>query len=60
MTKKYYFIDIDLISKKIVKWGISETATLTGETQDPNIHRVFLTKGQYNKLEKLLNHQTNN
>jgi hypothetical protein len=54
MPKKYYFIDIDLISKIIVNWGISETANLTGETDNSNIHRVFLTKGQYNKLEKLL------
>lgn len=39
---------------KIVKWGISNTATLTGETDDKDVHRIFLTKGQYSKLEKSL------
>lgn len=46
MEKKYFYIDIDLTTLKVVEWGISNTATLTGETDDPNIHRIFLTKGQ--------------
>jgi hypothetical protein len=54
MSKQYYYIDIDLISMQILDWGISKTASLTGETNDPNIHRVYLTKGQYNKLENLI------
>jgi hypothetical protein len=54
MIKTYYFIDIDLKTNQIIDWGISQTATLTGQTGKENIHRVFLTKGQYNKLEKLL------
>jgi hypothetical protein len=49
-NKGYFFIDLNIITMKIVNWGISDTATLTGKTQDPNIHRIFLTKGQYNKL----------
>jgi len=53
MSKQYYYIDIDLISMQILDWGISKTASPTGETNDPNIHRVYLTKGQYNKLENL-------
>lgn len=48
--KEYYFIDINIIDMKIVNWGISNTATLTGETKDKDIRRVYLTKGQYNKL----------
>ncbi len=53
-TKEYFFIDLNVLTKKIVNWGISDTATLTGETGDKDIHRIFLTKGQYNKLvEKL-------
>ena len=52
--KKYFYIDIDLTTLKVVEWGISNTATLTGETDDPNIHRIFLTKGQYNKLVQYL------
>jgi hypothetical protein len=49
-TKEYYFIDINITNNKLVNWGISNTASLTGETPDKNIHRIFLTKGQYNKL----------
>lgn len=49
-SKEYYFIDINKINKKIINWGISHTASLTGDTEDKNIHRIFLTKGQYNKL----------
>ena len=52
--KEYYYIDLNVITMKIVKWGISNTATLTGETDDKDIHRIFLTKGQYSKLEKSL------
>ena len=39
---------------KIVDWGEDNTATLTGKTEDPDVHRVFLTKGQFNKLRKHL------
>jgi len=48
-VKLYYFIDIDLHSRQIISWDI--------ETKDQvEIHltngcfRVFLSKGQYNKL----------
>lgn len=54
MGKEYFYIDLNLTTLKIVEWGISNTATLTGETDDPNIHRIFLTKGQYNKLVQYL------
>jgi hypothetical protein len=53
MLKSYYYIDLDVTSMKIISWGISQTACLTGATDSPNIHRVFLTKGQYYKMEKL-------
>ncbi len=49
-NKEYFFIDLNVINLKIVNWGVSNTATLTGETSDKNVHRIFLTKGQYNKL----------
>lgn len=52
--KKYYFIDLNIKTMKIVKCGKTNTATHTGETEDKNIHRIFLTKGQYNKVEKYL------
>ena len=48
--KSYYFVDINLTKLKISEWGVSQTATLTGDTDDPGIHRIFLPKGQYNKL----------
>ena len=54
MKKEYYFIDVDLLNMKIVDWGITPDATLTGDTSSPKIHKVFLTKGQYNKLTKKL------
>lgn len=49
-TKEYYYIEINLENMKIVNWGITPNATLTGETDKKEIFRVFLTKGQYNKL----------
>ena len=50
MKKEYYFVEVDLTNMTIVDWGITTKATLTGNTSKLNIHRVFLTKGQYNKL----------
>ncbi len=49
-NKRYFYIDLDVKTMEIVNWGISNTATLTGETDNENVHRIFLTKGQYNKL----------
>jgi len=57
MLKSYFYIDLDVTSMKIIGLGVSQTASLTGDTDSQNVHRVFLTKGQYNKLEKLLNKQ---
>lgn len=52
--KNYYFIDIDLRTMKLVGWGETRHATHTGATDDPRVHRVFLTEGQFNKLRKHL------
>lgn len=54
LKKTYYFVDIHLTTMKIDKWGVSETATHTGDTDNPKIHRIFLPKGQYNKLLRKL------
>jgi len=54
MSKEYYYIDICLRTKVIVDWGVTPNATHTGETEDANIYRVFLTKGQFNKLTRHL------
>lgn len=50
--EEYYYIDLNVKTMKIVNWGISNTATLTGETDKEDVHRIFLTKGQYGKLVK--------
>ena len=52
--REYFFIDINIVTMEIVNWGISDTATLTEDTDDKDVHRIFLTKGQYNKLKKYL------
>lgn len=36
--KEYYYIDLNVITMKIVKWDISNTATLTGDTENKDIH----------------------
>lgn len=54
MKKEYYYIDINLQTMIIVSWGTTPNATHTGNTDDPKVHRVFLTKGQFNKLAKHL------
>jgi hypothetical protein len=51
---KYFFVDLNIANMTVVNWGISDTATLTGDTENPKIHRIFLTEGQYNKLLKKL------
>jgi acyl CoA:acetate/3-ketoacid CoA transferase len=51
--KIYYFIDIELTSRRIIGWG-----TDTGDKVEIEIgngcHRVFTSKGQYNKLVRQL------
>ncbi len=60
-SRIYYFIDINLISKKVENHGESKTATHEGNTDDPAVHRVFISKGQYNKLAaKFLEFQARN
>ena len=54
MHKEYYYLDINLIEMRVVDWGTTFSPTLTGNTEDTNTHRVFLTKGQFNKMKKLL------
>lgn len=55
---KYYFIDINLTTSSMCNWVETPTATHTGETEDPVIHRIFLPKGQYNKLINKLEKQS--
>jgi hypothetical protein len=54
MPEKYSYIDVNTKTKKIVATGTSRTASLTGNTKDQDVHRVFLTPGQFNKLKAKL------
>ena len=46
-----YFIDLDLETMKILQWDYNERVNLVGrEPANPNVVRIYITKGQYNKL----------
>ena len=48
-----YFIDVELASRQLIGWG-TETKDRVEVHLTTGYHRVFLSKGQYNKLEKKL------
>lgn len=50
MPTTYYFVDLDLATGKLLDIGTSPYASHSGDTSEENVHRVFLTKGQFNKL----------
>ena len=46
-----YFIDLDLISGEIINRNFDQRNILVNEKVDiPGFHRVYISKGQYNKL----------
>ncbi len=48
-----YFIDLDLKTQRILDWGYDQKEKLAIQELDNTFYqRVFITKGQYNKLEK--------
>jgi hypothetical protein len=47
-------MDVNLKTMKVLKLGTASKATLTGNTKDADVHRVFLTTGQFNKLKAKL------
>ena len=49
----YYFIDVEVKSRRRIGWG-TETKDNVEVRLTSRYHRVFLTKGQYNKLERQL------
>ena len=53
-TKMYYFIDVELDQNRLIGWG-TETRENVEIELTPGFHRVFLSKGQYNKLVSKLN-----
>lgn len=46
-----YYIDIDLKNKKIISWNYGQKDQIQQELNNQFHQRVFITKGQYNKLE---------
>jgi hypothetical protein len=54
MPTTYYYIDLNLKTGKYIEIGTSPYASHTGDTSEKNVHRVFLTKGQFNKLKEKL------
>ena len=53
-NRTYYFIDIDLENRQIIGWG-TEQLDEVEVVLSSGYHRVFLSRGQYNKLVKQLN-----
>ena len=46
-----YFIEIDLDTLEIIRCGYDQRQNLEkGQQTSEGFHRLFLTKGQYNKL----------
>jgi len=48
-----YFIDIDLKTMKVVKWDYDQRVNLVKcKPEKDYFHRIYLSKGQYNKFVK--------
>ena len=54
MPTTYYYIDLNLKTGKYIEIGTSPYSSHTGDASEKNVHRVFLTKGQFNKLKEKL------
>jgi len=48
-TKLYYYFDFSLSERKIIGWGIEERLNMEVELTS-GFHRLFVSKGQYNKM----------
>lgn len=53
-VKRYYFIDVDLYSRQIVSWDTETQDKVDVGDLTNGCYRVFLSKGQYNKLVQRL------
>lgn len=47
-----FYIDIDIKTKKVIGWDYGQRQELSRVLTDPDHRRIFITKGQYHKLEK--------
>lgn len=47
-----FYIDIDIKTKKVIGWDYDSRYELEQKLANPDHRRIFITKGQYNKLGK--------
>lgn len=45
-----YYLDIDLATKTIIEWSFGPKDKLAVNLAGKSMHRIFLTKGQYQKI----------
>lgn len=45
-----YYIDLDLVGMKIIGWEFDQRQKLIKEKMPDGQVRIYITKGQYNKL----------
>lgn len=45
-----YYVDLNLASNAICGWGLDLREKLVNVKLTSNQHRIYITKGQYNKL----------
>ena len=47
-----FYIDVDMRTKKVIDWDYGSRYELEQELPNPDHRRIFITKGQFNKLER--------
>jgi len=48
-----YFIDLDVKTRKVLDWGFDQRDKLVKHEPAKSSHlRIYVTRGQFNKLEK--------
>ncbi len=49
-----YFLDVDVRTRRILRRGFADRHLLRGEESGrAGVHRVFVTRGQYRKLDRI-------
>jgi len=51
-TDTRFYLDIDIVNMKVISWDYGQKQNLEQELPNPNHRRIFITKGQYNKLDR--------
>ena len=52
-TKAYYFLDVDLRTRQLIGWGCEQKDEVEVHLTQ-GFHRVFVSRGQFNRLVKKL------